>query len=117
MSAFELILIVLIAVGAFWAGYKIGRASALTSPDRPDASSRPPVDTDESDPLPGPHSLPTRPRGAPPPASAGGDRDGDTAEDRAPSRSAPPRRSTTPPPASAGLLDKGGAEHSPKKSG
>jgi hypothetical protein len=117
MSAFELILIVLIAVGAFWAGYKIGRASALTSPERPDASHRPPVDTDESEPLPGPHALPTRPRGSPPPASAGGDRDGDTAEDRAPSRSAPPRRSTTPPPASAGLLDKGGAEHSPKKSG
>jgi hypothetical protein len=96
---------------------KISRASALTSPDRTDASSRTPVDTDASDPLPGPHSLPTRPRGAPPPASAGGDRDGDTAEDRPPSRSAPPRRSTTPPPASAGLLDKGGAEHSPKKSG
>ena len=115
MSAFELILIVLIAVGAFWAGYKIGRASALASPGRPDASSPPPVDTDDSEPLPGPHALPTRPRGAPPPASAGGD--GDTAEDRAPPRNAPPRRSTTPPPASAGLMDKGDAEHSPKKSG
>jgi hypothetical protein len=116
MSAFELILIVLIAAGAFWAGYQIGRASALSSPDR-DASAPSPVDTDESEPLPGPHALPPRSRGAPPPASAGGDRDGDMAGDRAPSRSAPPRRSTTPPPASAGLMDKGGAEDSPKKSG
>src|SRR5690348_17957430 len=39
MSAFELILIVLIAAGAFWAGYQIGRASALSSPSRPDVRS------------------------------------------------------------------------------
>lgn len=116
MSAFELILIVLIAVGAFWAGYKIGRASAVASPSRADAP--PPVDTDDGELLPGPHSLPpARPRGSPPPASAGGDTNSDTAGDRSPARSVPPRRSTTPPPASAGLLDKGGAEHSPKKSG
>jgi hypothetical protein len=115
MSAFELILIVLVAVGAFWAGYQIGRASVLSSPNA--KASPPPVDTDDGELLPGPHAMPSRPRAAPPPASAGGDRDDSQPEGSGPPRNIPPRRSTTPPPASAGLMDKGGAEHSPKKSG
>jgi hypothetical protein len=117
MSLFELILIVLIAAAAFAAGYKIGQASAPSGAGRAGTSPPPPVDTDDGELLPGPHSLPTRSRAAPPPASAGGGSDGDTAADRPAARNMPPRRSTTPPPASAGLMDKGGAEHSPKKSG
>lgn len=118
MSLFELVLIVLIAAAAFAAGYKIGQASVLTRMGRPDASPPPPIDTDEGELLPGPHAAPPRPRGAPPPASAGNDgNDSDAAADRPAPRNMPPRRSTTPPPASAGLMDKGGAEHPPKKSG
>src|SRR5262245_55914263 len=100
MSPVELILIVLLAVAAFAAGYRIGQASAYAG--REGASPVPPVDTDEGEILPGPHALPPRPRGAPPPASAGGGSDGDAEGNRPAPRGVPPRRSTTPPPASAG---------------
>lgn len=100
MSDLDLLLIAAIAAATFYAGYKVGQASAPG-----------PRDADETSPLPGPRldetskSAPTppRPRGAPPSASAG------EANPSAPSGSARPR-TTAPPPAAAGLVDKSGAK-------
>lgn len=102
MSPTDLILIVLVATGAFAAGYFIGRFQALA--ERGAAPGR-----ELNSPLPGPEdtgygepqSAPSRPRGAPPPASAGGGSAGTRT---------PPRRSTTPPPAIAGLMGRGAAD-------
>lgn len=108
MSANDLILIVLVAAGAFYAGYQLGRFKTLS--ERAPASQ-----PDEDSPLPGPsfdrpnrESAPSRPRGAPPPASSGNDGGGSWSE--ADASRAPPRRSTKPPPAAAGLMDKGSSD-------
>ena len=108
MSANDLILLLLVAAGAFYAGYQIGRFKALA--ERGGARG-----ADDSQPLPGPldrpysetNSAPSRPRAGPPPAaSAGNDDQWGQGSDRS-ARSAPPRRSTKPPPASAGLMGTG----------
>lgn len=94
MSLYDLLFLLVIAAGAFYAGYQTGRASMLTA--ERDAEASPPG----SDPLPGPSSFPSRPRG-------------ETMGDATPAGPGPggmPRRSTKPPPAAAGLLDKGGKE-------
>lgn len=103
MSAYDLILIVLVAVAAFGAGYQIGRFRALTEAG---SGGQP----DDDGPLAGPRfddgpSAPSRPRGAPPPASAGNASDSDAPS--RPQNSNPVRRSTKPPPAAAGLVGKG----------
>lgn len=98
MSLPDLVPFILIAAAAFGAGYFIGRFQAL-------AERGAPRERDFRSPLPGPEdryseepSAPSRPRGAPPPASSGtGAR-------------TPPRRSTTPPPAIAGLMGRGSSE-------
>lgn len=99
MSAYDLVLIVIVAAAAFAAGYQLGRLKTLA--ERAGAPPR-----GERSPLPGPEDLdgplagPSIPRGPAPPASAGGTPQGRT----------PPRRSTTPPPAAAGLMGKGAAD-------
>lgn len=110
MSAYDLVLIVLVAAGAFYAGYQVGRLKALSER----APSR--QADEEGSPLPGPsfdrptpESAPSRPRGARPPASAGDDGGPSWSGADAGGR-APPRRSTKPPPAAAGLMDKGSSE-------
>jgi hypothetical protein len=105
MSAYDLLLIVLVAVAAFGAGYQIGRFKALT--EGPGSGSGRRAD---DGPLTGPSfdgspAAPQRPRSAPPPATAGGSSDSDAPP--APSESTPMRRSTKPPPAAAGLMGKG----------
>lgn len=112
MSASELILVVLIAMGAFWAGYRIGRASVLApgrSPEPVDAAANPPGKDVPSE----PSATHSRPRGAPPPASAGGE---DAAASGRENSVSSRRRSTKPPPAAAGLLDTGD-KRPPKPSG
>ncbi len=110
MSPTDLILFVLIAGGAFYAGYQVGRFKALAEL----GNARP--SGDDQQPLPGPRldgpssEAPARPRGSPPPASAG---NGDGSWPEAGGR-APPRRSTKPPPAAAGLMGTGEAEKSGK---
>lgn len=116
MSAYDLVLIVLVAGGAFFAGYQIGRFKALN--ERGAAS---PASRGDPQPLPGPDldgpfsehsSAPTRPRGAPPPASAGNESGSGGGGLGAPASGGrgPVRRSTTPPPAAAGLMSKGSAD-------
>jgi hypothetical protein len=116
MSAYDLILVVLVAVGAFAMGYQFGRFKALNERS-------PSGRADEDGPLPGPldgplsDATPSRPRAPPPPTSAGdggGSWSGGSGSGGSSSggstRSAgagPVRRSTKPPPAAAGLLDKG----------
>lgn len=115
MSANDLILLILVAAGAFYAGYQVGRFKALA-----ELGSRRQDDTDQ--PLPGPldrpisepSATPSRPRGAPPPVSAGNNGTwadaGGTSSGRA-----PPRRSSKPPPAAAGLMGTGEAEKSGRR--
>ena len=72
MSANDLILLILVAAGAFYAGYQVGRLKALAEVGtrHPDDTARPlpgPLDG----PLAEPTAPPSRPRGAPPPVSAG----------------------------------------------
>ena len=101
MSLPDLVPFILIGAAAFAAGYFIGRFQALA--ERGTAREH-----DVRSPLPGPEdryadapSAPPRPRGAPPPATAGtGGAGGRT----------PPRRSTTPPPAIAGLMGRGSTD-------
>jgi hypothetical protein len=74
--------------------------------------------SDADQPLPGPrldrpYSEPSRPRAAPPPASAGSD--GAWPARNAASGAPPPRRSTKPPPAAAGLMGTGEADKSDKR--
>lgn len=116
MTANDLILLILVAAGAFYAGYQVGRLKALAELG---AARR---QTNDDTPLPGPLDgpyaepapPPSRPRAAPPPASAGND--GTWADaGGAPSGRAPPRRSTKPPPAAAGLMGTGEAEKSGKR--
>lgn len=117
MSAYDLVLLVLVAGGAFYAGYLVGRFKALA-----EQGARPPAD---GGPLPGPNpdrpsaetdSRPTRPRGAPPPASAGGgDGTWPGGGDEARTWRTPPRRSTKPPPAAAGLMGAGAADEPGKR--
>ncbi|MCC7250673.1 hypothetical protein [Hyphomicrobium sp.] len=113
MSAYDLVLLILVAGGAFYAGYQVGRFKALAEQGR----ARP---YGEAQPLPGPRvdgpyseatSVPSRPRGSPPPASAGNE---DGTWGGAPSGRTPPRRSTKPPPAAAGLMGTGETEKSGK---
>ncbi|MBN8911073.1 MAG: hypothetical protein J0H65_03250 [Rhizobiales bacterium] len=115
MSANDLILLILVAAGAFYAGYQVGRLKALA-----EVGTRHPDDTDQ--PLPGPldgplaepTAPPSRPRGAPPPVSAGNN--GTWADaGGASSGRAPPRRSSKPPPAAAGLMGTGEAENSGRR--
>ncbi len=93
MSVFDFLFLLVIAAGAFYAGYQTGRASALSAGRGVDAS--PPSDN----PLPGPDSFPRQPRGE----QYGGANAGGTGS----SGGAPRRTATKPPPAAAGLLDKG----------
>lgn len=111
MSAYDLVLLVLVGGAAFYAGYLIGRLKALS-----EVGSRAPQETS---PLPGPSldrpyaeagSQP-RPRAAPPPASAGGDHgNGSRSSGGDRTWNAPPRRSSKPPPAAAGLMGTGTAD-------
>jgi hypothetical protein len=112
MSAYDLVLLVLVAGGAFYAGYLVGRFKALA-----ENGARAP--TADSAPLPGPNSdrpyaeadaAPRRPGGAPPPASAGGDGGSWRGDGEARTWRTPPRRSTKPPPAAAGLMGTGAAD-------
>ena len=113
MSAYDLVLIVLVAGGAFFAGYQIGRFKALS-----ERGSAAPSGADQ--PLPGPNcdgpfsdrsEAPSRPRGPAPPASAGNDGGSWSGSDAPASGGRGPiRRSTTPPPAAAGLMSKGSAD-------
>lgn len=106
MDPFNLLLIVLVAAGAFAAGYFIGHFKALA--EVRSRGSWSPDPSAPSSPLPGPEdgrygdaaggSSP-RPRGAPPPASAGGSAG-------APGARRAPRRSIKPPPAIAGLMSR-----------
>lgn len=104
MSAYDLILIVFVAAGAFYAGYQVGRLKALAERD---GASRP---AEEASPLPGPRLDPAAAepplRHTPPPASAGAGDGLDTSEGP-PRWRTPPRRSSRPPPAAAGLLGAG----------
>lgn len=114
MPVYDLILLILVAAGAFCAGYLIGRLKALAEV----GASRPREDT--SSPLPGPSfdtrapeepsPVPQRPRGAPPPASAGGADAHAPGTAGTPSWQTPQRRSTRPPPAAAGLMGTGKTE-------
>jgi hypothetical protein len=112
MSANDLILLILIAGGAFYAGYQVGRLKALAETGAARRAS-----DDDDQPLPGPRldrpssEPPSRPKGSPPPASAGDDGTWQEAGTQ-PSGRAPPRRSTKPPPAAAGLMGTGEAEKS-----
>jgi hypothetical protein len=113
MSFNDLILLLLVAVGAFAAGFQVGRFKTLSERGQ----TRGGAHDDEEDgrtsagpELDGPivHSAPARPRGAPPPASAGDDDEPATRADAGGTpRTVPMRRSTKPPPAAAGLMDKG----------
>jgi hypothetical protein len=104
MSVTDLILIVLVAAGAFYAGFQVGRLKALAEgggAGRRDGGDQPPLSGPLDGPLDEASAAPSR-RAAPPPASASQDDDWQ--------RRAPPRRSSKPPPASAGLMDTGATE-------
>ncbi|MBX9862147.1 MAG: hypothetical protein K2Y42_05285 [Hyphomicrobium sp.] len=90
MSPYDLVLVVLVAAGAFYAGYQVGRLKALSERGEREPSYRP----DTAQPLPGPSINRA-------PSDAGGS----WADAGAPpgDRSPPPRRSSKPPPAAAGL--------------
>jgi hypothetical protein len=107
LSLSELLLLIIVIAGAAYAGYMLGRRSALAEQRRGTATAQ----ADES-PLPGRRESrdsydapPPRRSSAPPPASAGGGEPGGGF-----SGSAPPRRSSAPPPARAGLLDPDGGK-------
>jgi len=110
MSANDLIFLILVAGGAFYAGYQAGRFKALAELG---AARRQPAD---GSPLPGPldrpypepSAAPSHPRAAPPPASAG-DNGSWPEAGASPSGRASPQRSTKPPPAAAGLMGTGEA--------
>lgn len=113
MISNDLVLLILIAAGAFYAGYQVGRFKVLA--EMRGSTQRP---SDDDQPLPGPRvdrpysessSAPPRPKAAPPPASAGNDGSWPGGGDQSAGR-APPRRSTKPPPAAAGLMGTGEAE-------
>lgn len=105
MSANDLILLILVAAGAFYAGYQAGRLKALSERG-------PPRETGDANPLPGPLDGPTAPssppprRGAPPPVSAGNE-EGSSWSQGSAAGTGPARRSTKPPPAAAGLMSPG----------
>lgn len=118
MAVNDLVLLILVAAGAFYAGYQLGRFKTLAE-RRPAAPSEP---ADDDSPLPGPRldrpysessTAPSRPRAAPPPASAGNDGGSSWSNDDG--RAAPPRRSSKPPPASAGLMGTGDDEKPDKR--
>lgn len=114
MSANDLILLILVAAGAFYAGYQLGRFKTLAEL----GANRPAGDGDE--PLPGPRfdrlpaDTPSRTRGSPPPATAGSG-DGSWPDTGGQAGQALPRRSSKPPPAAAGLMGTGEAEKSGKR--
>ncbi|MGE0023300.1 MAG: hypothetical protein AB7S70_06690 [Hyphomicrobium sp.] len=113
MISNDLLLLILVAAGAFYAGYQVGRFKALAELG---GRTRAPEDNDPQ-PLPGPHfdAPPARPRGTAPPASAGNDGGRWTEAGAGGSGRTPPRRSTKPPPAAAGLMGTGAAENSDKR--
>lgn len=103
MSLNDLLLVVLVAAGAFYAGYQVGRLKALAERGQsPSAGAQPPL----SGPLDGgfdeASSVPSSQRSSRPPVTAGNDHEW--------SQRSPPRRSSKPPPASAGLMGTGAAE-------
>lgn len=106
MALNDLVLLALVAAGAFYLGYQFGRLKTLA-----ERSAARPYDNDQ--PLDGPSTAGTPRRSAPPPTSAGSDGSWQEAG-AAPANRAPPRRSTKPPPAAAGLMGTGEAEKSGK---
>ena len=115
MISTQLVILLLVVAGlAFFAGYQLGRQSQSDGSDseRDSASTsrtRAEPTGDNVSPLPGPRSIdaprePLRPRAAPPPASAGGG--GSGGQQQADARPEP-KRTSAPPPARAGLLDLG----------
>lgn len=101
MDLANLLPLLVIAAVAYYMGYQRGRASLMRD-SRSEEAQEPQTPGPQMDHLPGPTSVPStsRPRSAPPPASAG------DSEPSGSTGSAPPRRSSKPPPAAAGLLDK-----------
>lgn len=96
MSPTDLILVVLVGIGAFYAGYQLGRFKALS--ERGPA----PQDVGPAQPLPGPDFDRRQ-------ADAGSSwQDAGASPGRAP----PPRRSSKPPPAAAGLMGTGSTSKS-----
>jgi cytoskeletal protein RodZ len=115
MISFETLILLLVVAGlAFYAGLQVGRQSGTvgrTAANDTDGGVRPsnnplPSPSDRT-PASEPRSMPP-PRGAPPPASAGAQRQEPAATVSSPS-AAPtaPRRTGPPPPASAGLMSPG----------
>ncbi|WP_439541064.1 hypothetical protein [Hyphomicrobium sp.] len=93
MSPYDLVLVVIVGAGAFYAGYQVGRLKALSERE-------PGYRPDTTQPLPGP-SLDRAP------SEAGGSyADAGAAPGGRSVPSAPPRRSSKPPPAAAGLMNK-----------
>lgn len=92
MSPYDLVLVVIVGAGAFYAGYQVGRLKALSERE-------PGYRPDTSQPLPGP-SLDRAPSDAGGSYADAGSPGGRSAP------SAPPRRSSKPPPAAAGLMNK-----------
>jgi len=106
------VLLLVVAALAFFAGYQLGRQSSgglVSSQPGPgtnygETGGNLPPPTAPASPLPMPRTPePRTPRGAPPPASAGG---GSAASGNSAQGTEPKRRSA-PPPARAGLLDPG----------
>lgn len=95
MSPYDLVLVVLVGAGAFYAGFQVGRFKALSELGA--GSTR----ADPSQPLPGP-----RPDRQQADASGGSWADAGASSG---GRSPPPRRSSKPPPAAAGLMSRGSA--------
>ncbi len=108
MTSYDLVLFILVAAGAFYAGYQLGRFKALS-----ELGSRAPAPQGDDQPLPGPRF--DRSSGGRPPASAGNDGGAWTEAGAGPTGRAPPRRSTKPPPAAAGLMTTGVADKSDKR--
>ena len=112
ISLETLVLVLLVAGLAFYAGYTFGRQTVGTGPDsnvrRATVDESRSRDAAPRNPLPSPTTVPApAPRGPPPPASAG------ARPDQGGSAPAAPRRSVPPPPASAALMQTG---DKPKKS-
>lgn len=97
MTGTQLFLLGLVVIAAVVAGYFIGRWSSDRELGARSARPNPLPAPDDLPPADGPVSAPApRQRGAPPPASAGGD------GNDAPAVPVPRQRSAAPPPAAAG---------------
>jgi hypothetical protein len=105
MTTSQLILLGLVVIAAVVAGYFIGRWAADREHGARAARPNPlpaPGDVEFDDPVADNVPAPRQRRGAPPPASAGGDHEPDPVP-------APRQRSAAPPPAAAGGDRTGGA--------